>query len=148
MDDLLQEALDAGLVVMSLFLLRGFGLGPGSDVSRTTPSRGEKLCLWVGTGDMRFGLVPYFALGPITDVSSPASSGGDPFIVWMDDVDGWFDIRGPKVRDVGVPAPSCRMGFLGHLAVFGDNIDAVNGQEPVSTPSSFLALAVFWSTRG
>ena len=58
---------------------------------------------------MRFGLVPHFALGPITDVSNPASSGGDPLVFRVNDVDGWFDIRGVEIRNVGETTPSCRM---------------------------------------
>lgn len=37
------------LVVVGPFFLRGFGLGPGSDVSRSSPSGGENLCFGVGT---------------------------------------------------------------------------------------------------
>jgi hypothetical protein len=64
----------------------------------------------MGGGErVRLGLVPYFALGPITDVSSPASSGGDFLVFRMSDMDGWFDIRGSEIRDVGVTSPSCRV---------------------------------------
>ena len=93
-----------------LFFPWGFGLGPVSDISHTSPSGGVKSCfLLLGNTDMRFGLFPYFALGPITDVSSPASSGGDSFIIGMNDVDGWFNVRGPEISDVGVSTPSCRV---------------------------------------
>ena len=87
----------------------GFGLGPGTDVPRTSPSRGEKLSLRVGAREVRLGLVPHFALGPITDVSNPASSGGDPLVFRVNDVNGWFDIRGVEIRNVGETTPSCRM---------------------------------------
>jgi hypothetical protein len=108
MDDLLQEVPDRVLVVVRLFLLWGFGLGPGSDVTRSSPSGGEKLCLRVGAFDVGFGLVPYFALGPITNVSSPASSGGDFLVVRMNDMDGWLDIRGSELLNAGVTVPSNR----------------------------------------
>ena len=93
-----------------LFFLSGFGLGPGSNVSRTSPSRGEEnFSLWLGNTDVRLRLIPHFALGPITDVSDPASSSGDPLVVGVDGVDGWFDIRGLEISDVGVTSPSRRV---------------------------------------
>ena len=58
---------------------------------------------------MRLGLVPYFALGPIADVSDPTSSSGDSLVVGMSDVNGWFDVRGPEIRDVGEASPSRRV---------------------------------------
>ena len=92
-----------------LFFLPGFGLGPGSDISHTSSSRGEKdFLLWLGEPDVRFGPVPHFALGPIADVSNSTSPGGDPFVFRMNDVDGWLDIRGREFRNVGVTTPSCR----------------------------------------
>jgi len=160
-----------------LFFLRGFGLRPGSDIARTSPSRGEKFSLWVGTSEMRLGLVPHFAQGPIADVSNPTTSGGDSLIIRMNDMDGWFDIRGFEIRNVGVTAPSCRMPgsatvtartakrdqtvsnpmgkCLGmgrvhsRFRVFQNGIDAIIGQDTVSTPSTFLAdLAVCRLTGG
>jgi len=81
--------------------LGGFGLGPIADVSRTSPSRGiNEVSLLVGESDVRLGPVPYFAPGPIADVSNPASSSGDSLVLGMNDVDGWFDVRGPEIRDV------------------------------------------------
>jgi len=112
-------------VVVGLFFLRRFGLGPGSDISRTSSSRGVKLSLWVGTRDVRFGLVPHFALGPGADVSNPAAPGGDSLIIRMSDVDGWFDVRGPDISDVGVTAPSSRV--RGRDRIFRDGIDAISG---------------------
>jgi len=91
-----------------LFLLWGFGLGPGSDVTRSSPSIGEKLSLRVGALDVRLGLVPHFALGPITNVSSPTSSGRDFLIVGVNDVDGWLEIRGSEFLNAGVTVPSNR----------------------------------------
>jgi len=148
-----------------LFFLADFGLGPGSDVSRTSPSRGEKVSLLMGLFVVRLGLVPYFALGPIADVSSSTSPSGDQLVLGMNDVDGWFDVRRPELHDVGVASPSCRMSGSGTAAartqprevrnsmrkrprfgrncsrkrVFGNGIYAVSAIErvPVSTPSSF-----------
>lgn len=159
-----------------LFFLRGFGLGPGSDVSRTSPSRGEKKVSLLGLFAVGLGLVPYFALGPVADVSNPASSSGDQLVLGMNGVNGWFDVRGPELYDVGVASPSCRVSGSGKAAartqpreisnsmrkrlrfgrncsrkrVFGNDIYAVSviGQVPVSTPSSFQAITVFWPTRG
>ena len=91
-----------------LVFLWGFGLGPGSDVTRPSPSRGEKLSLKVGALDVGFGLVPHFALGPITNVSSTTSSGGDSLVVGVNDVDGWLDIGGSKFLNAGVSALSNR----------------------------------------
>lgn len=89
--------------------LGGFGLGPIADVSRTSPSRGVKeVCLLVGESDVRLGPVPDFALGPISDVSSPASSSGDSLVFGMSDVDGWFDVRGPEIRDAVKASPYWR----------------------------------------
>ena len=85
----------------------GFGLGPGTDVPRTSPSRGEKLSLRVGAREVRLGLVPHFALGPRSNVSNPTSSGGDPLVVGMNDMDGWLDIRGSELLDAWV-TPSNR----------------------------------------
>jgi len=145
MYDLLEEVLDTRLVVVGLFFLGGFGMGPGSDVSRTSPSRGEeKFSLLVGTADVRLGLVPHFALGPIADVSSPASSSGDSLVLGVNDVDRWFDVGGVEVRDVGVTSPSYRVSSSVIRYTFG----AVSGQYSVSTPSSFLAFTVFRPTRG
>jgi len=76
-----------------LFFFGGFGLGPGSDVSRTSPSRGEKKFTLLGLFAVRLGLVPYFTLGPIADVSNPASPSGDQLVLGMNDVDGWFDVN-------------------------------------------------------
>jgi len=145
MDDLLEEVLDARLVVMGLFFLWGFGLGPGSDIPRASPSRGEELCLWLGTVNVRFGLIPHFAQGPVTNISNPASSGGDSLMLGMSDVDGWLDVRGSEIGDVGISTPSRRM----LNGVFRNGVNAVSGQDTVSTPSSFQAdLAVFRLTRG
>ena len=159
-----------------LFFLGSFGLGPGSDVSRTSPSGGEKKFSFLGLFAVRLGLVPYFTLGPIADVSSSASSSGDQLVLRMNDVDGWFDVRGPERHDIAVASLSCRVSGSGTAAaraqpreisnsmrkrlrfgrncsrkmVFGNDIYAVRviGQVPVSTPSSFLASTVFWPTRG
>jgi len=91
-----------------LFILWGFGLGPGSDVTRSSPSRGEKLSLRVGAFEVRLGLIPHFALGPITNVSSSTSSGGDSLVVGVNDVNGWLDIRGPELLNAVVTVPSNR----------------------------------------
>jgi hypothetical protein len=150
MDDLLQEVLNASLVVVSLFLLGRFGLGPGSDIPRASPSRGEEEFSFLGTKwDVGFGLVPHFALGPIANVPDPTSSGGDFLMLGMSDVDGWLDVRGSKLRNVGVSTPSCRTWE----GVFRNNINSVTGLDPVRAPSSFLALArvadaVLRTTRG
>ena len=128
--------------------------------------------------DVRFGPVPHFALGPITDVSDPTSPSGDSLVFGMNDVDGWFDVRGLDIRDIGVASPSCRVRVSGsvmmtaHTAkrhrvvsnsmrkslrfgrdrsrygIFVNGIYAFSGQDPVSAPSSFQALTVFWPTRG
>jgi len=149
MDDLLEDALDARLVivVVGLFFLgaRGFGLGPIADVSRTSPSsRMNVPLLGGGKSDVRLGPIPYFALGPITNVSNSASSSGDSLVLGMNDVDGWLNVRGPEIRDVGEASPSCRV----RKRVFGNDIYAVSGQDSVRAPSSFRAnLTVFWSTR-
>jgi hypothetical protein len=146
MYDLVESAFDGWLVVVGLFFLRGFGPGPRSDISRTSPSRGVKFrLLVVGKADVRFGLVPHFAMGPITDVSSPTSSSGDFLVLRVDDVNGWFYIRGTEVRDVGVTSPSS--GMWGRI--FWNDINAVSGRDAVSTPSSFLAeRTVVRPTRG
>jgi len=144
MYDLLEDALDAGLVVVGPVFLGWFGLGPIADVPRASPSRGVNLSLLLGgKSDVRLGLVPYFALGPIADVSDPASSSGNFLMVGVNDVDGWLDVRRPEFRDV-VEASSYRAW----KGVFGNVFNAVNGQGSVSTPSSFQALTVFWPTRG
>jgi len=76
MNDLLEDALDAMLVVVvGPFFFGGFGLGPGSHVSRTSPSRGENGWLLGGGSDVGFRLVLNFVLGPIANVSNPTSSG-------------------------------------------------------------------------
>jgi len=146
MDDLLQDGFDARPVVVGLFILGGFGLGPGSDVSRTSPSRGEQFLLWVGNSDVSFRLVPHFALGPITDVSNPAPSGRDSLVVRMNDVNRRFDVRGRDVRDIGVTSPACRVVRV-RLRVFRNNIDAALGLDTVSAPSSFQADTVVRPTR-
>ena len=91
------------------FFFGGFGLGPGSDVSRTSPSRRENGWLLGGGSDVGFRLVPHFFLGPIANVSSPTSSGRDSLMLGMSDVDRWFDVRGPKVCNVGISSPSRRL---------------------------------------
>jgi len=144
MDDLLQEVFDAKLVVVGLFFLRRFGLGPRSDISRTSPSRRIKLSIWVGTREVGFGLVPHFALGPLANVPGSASTSGDFLMVRMSDVKGWFDVRGPDISDVGVTAPSGRV----RDGILRNGVDAIRGQDTVSTPSSFQALTVLWLTRG
>jgi hypothetical protein len=57
----------------------------------------------------------------------------------MSVVDGWLDVGGLEVRNVGVTAPSCRMLWF---MDFRNGVNAVSGQGPVSTPSSFQALTV------
>jgi len=110
MDDLVEDALDARLVVVvGLVFLGGFGLGPRPDVSRTSPSGGVNWWFLGGGSDVGLRLVPYFALGPIANVPHPASSGGDSFVVGMSVVDRRFEVRGPKVCDLGVASPSCRV---------------------------------------
>jgi len=143
MDDLLQGTLNAGLdvvvVVVGLIFLRGFGLGPGSDVSHTSSSRGVELRLkGLGKPDVRFGLVPHFALGPVADVSDPASSGRDLFMLRMSNVNGWLDVRGSEIRDVGITSSSNRM----RVRVFRNAIDAISGQDTVSTPAALLATVL------
>jgi len=135
MDDLLDEIFDARLVVVGVgpVFLGRFGLGPIADVSRTSSSRGVNEYLWGGKSDVGLGPVPYFALGPIADVSNPTSSSGDYLVLGMRDVNGYFDVRGPEVRDIGEASPCWRAW----KRVFGNGISAVNGQVPVSTPSSF-----------
>ena len=97
------------------FILTGFGLGPGSDVSRTSPSRGENFILMVGTTNVGLGLIPNFALGSIADVSSPASTGGDSLVLGVGNVNGWFDVRGTEIGDIGQTSPlSCRMAVGAH----------------------------------
>lgn len=91
------------------FVLGRFGLGPGSDVSRTTPSRGVKFSLWAEMMNVRLGLIPHFALGSIADVSNPASAGGDSLVLRMGDVNGWFEVRGFEISDICVTSPSCGM---------------------------------------
>ena len=46
---------------------------------------------------MGFRLILHFVLGPIANVSDPTSSGRDSLVVGMNDVDRWFDVRGPKL---------------------------------------------------
>lgn len=92
-----------------LFVLGGFRLGPGSDISRTSPSRGENLCLGVGASEMGFRLIPHFALGPITDVTNSASAGRDSLMLRVDNVDGWFNVRGPGLSDISITSPSSRV---------------------------------------
>jgi len=107
MDDLFHNAIDANLVVvMSRFFLGGFGMGPGSDVPHASPSRGVKFSLRVGVTNVSLGLIPHFALGSIADVSSPTSPGGDSLILRVGDVNGWFDVRGVEISDIGVTSPS------------------------------------------
>lgn len=102
MDDLVQDVLDIDR--MLFFFL---GAGGGSDVSRTSPSRGVKFSPWEGgTSDVRLGLVPHFALGPIANVSGPASASGDSLMLGMSDVDGGFDVGGSEIRDAGKASPS------------------------------------------
>lgn len=99
---------------------------------------------------VRLGLVPHFALGSIADISNPASAGGDPLVLRMGDVNGWFDVRGVDLRDVGITSPSSRV--IGRvketMVVFRDRFNAVRSRDPVSTPSSFQALSVLRATRG
>jgi len=142
-----QNTFDAGLVVMmvSLFILRGFGLGPGPDVSHTSPSGGVKFVFGRGESDVRFGLVPHFALGPIADVSNPASSGGDSLMFGVGVVNGWLDVGRLEIGDVSITSPSggARDG------VFRNGVDTVRGQDAVSATSSFQAhLPVLRATRG
>jgi len=137
MDDFLQKTRLVMLVV-GLFVLRGFRLGPGSDVSRSSPSRGEKkFPLGLGTTDVRFGLVPHFALGPIADVSGPASPGGDPLVLWVGDVNGRLDVRGLDISDVGVTSPSGRVTVSVKRSVLKDGFNSVTRKDPVRTPPSF-----------
>lgn len=91
-----------------LFLLGRFGLGPGSDIPRASPSRGEEFSFLGAKWEVGFGLVPHFALGPIANIPDPTSSGGDSLMLGMSDMDGWLDVRGSKVRNVGVSTPSRR----------------------------------------
>ena len=92
-----------------LVFLGGFGLGPRPDVSHTSPSRGVNWWFLGGGSDVGLRLVPHFALGPIANIPNPASSGGDSFVVGMSVVDRRFKVRGPKVSDLGVASPSCRV---------------------------------------
>jgi hypothetical protein len=152
MNDLVKNAFDAKLVgVMSRFVFGGFGLGPGTDISRTSPSRGiEEFCLHVGMTNVRLGVVPHFALGSIADISNPASAGGDPLVLRVGDVNGWFDVRGVEISDVGITSPSSRViGRVKEITmVFRNRFNAVRSRNPVSTPSSFQALSVLRTTRG
>jgi len=141
-DDLLQEVPDIVLVVVRLVFLWGFGLGPGSDVTRSSPSRGEKLSLRVGAFEVRFGLVPHFALGPITNVPSSTSSGRDFLVVGVNDVDGWLDIGGSELLNAVETVPSNRT----RGREFRNDISSVTGLVTVSTPPTFLALAVLRPT--
>lgn len=151
-NNFVQNAFDAMRLMvlgMGLFVLGGFRLGPGSDVSRTSPSRGVNLCLGVGASEVGFRLIPHFALGPIADVSSSASAGRDSLMLRVDNVDGWFNVRGPGLGDVGITSPPSRVMGVIRMGIFKDGFDAVRGLDPVSTPSSFLAqLPVFRVTRG
>jgi len=97
MDDLVEDTLDARLVIVGPFFLGGFGLGPRPDVSRTSPSRGDNWWVLGGGSDVGLRLVPHFALGPIANIPNPTSSGGDSLVVGMSVVDRWLEIRGPKV---------------------------------------------------
>jgi len=104
MYDIVQNAFDTGLVVVIVGLalfLGGFGLGPRSDVSRPSPSGGEKFTLGVRGSMMGLGLIPHFALGSIPDISRSASTGGDSLVLGVNDMDGGFDVRGSEIRDVG-----------------------------------------------
>jgi len=130
MGDFVEDSFDAvGLVivVVGLILLWGFGLGPGADVSRTTPSGREKFTLDVGMFEVRLGLIPHFTLGPITNVSSPASSGGDSLVLGVGDVNGWLDVRGLEISDVGITTPSGRVAGRERAreSVLGNRFDAV-----------------------
>jgi len=149
MDNFVQDGFYAmRLVVMGLFVLGGFRLGPGAYISHTSPSRGVKFSLGVGMFDVRLRLIPHFALGPIANVSNPATPGGDPVVLGMNDMDGWFDVRGPDVSDVGVTSSSCRVVVRVGVSNFRNRFDAVRGQDSVSTPPSFQALPVLRATRG
>lgn len=149
-NNFVQNALDAMrlmVVGMGLFVLGGFRLGPGSDVPRTPPSRGENLCLGVGASDVGLRLIPHFALGPIADVSSSASARRDSLVFRVDNVDGRLDVRGPDISDVGITSPSSRVIGGSRMGIFKDGFDAIRREDPVSTPSSFQA-PVFRFTRG
>jgi hypothetical protein len=91
------------------FVLGGFGLGPGTDISRTSPSGGLKFMLGVGMAEVRLGLIPNLAMGSIADVSGPASPGGDSLVLRVGNVNGWLDVRGVEISDVGITSPSCRV---------------------------------------
>lgn len=94
------------VVVVSRFVLGGFGLGPGTDISRTSPSGGLKFMLGVGMAEVRLGLIPNFALGSIADVSGPTSPGGDSLVLRVGNVNGWFDVGRVEVSDIGITSLS------------------------------------------
>lgn len=54
-------------------------------------------------------MIPHFALGSRADVSDPASPGGDSLMVRVGNVDGWFDVRGLEIGDVGITSPPRRV---------------------------------------
>lgn len=151
-DDFVYSFFDAKVVVMMMrrFVLAGFGLGPGSDISHTSPSGGVKFFLCIGMMDVRLGLIPHFALGPVADVSDPASPGGDSLVLRMSNVNGWFNVRGPEIGDIGITSPSRRVtGRVEAAGIFRNRINVVRRYDPVSTPSSLQAhLPVIRAARG
>jgi len=150
--DFVYDFFDAklGVMMMRRFVLRGFGLGPGSDISRTSPSGGVKIFLSIGEMDVRLGLIPHFALGPVAHISDPASPGGDSLMLRMGNVHGWFDVGGPEIGDIGITSPSRRVTRRVEAAgIFRNRINAVSRYDPVSTPSSLQAhLSVIRAARG
>jgi len=152
MDNFLQKTVLVLVVLMvvGLFVLTGLRLGPGSDVSRSSPSRRElNFPIGLGKTDVRLGLVPHFAVGSIADVASPASPGGDPLMLWVGDVNGRLDVRGLDISDVGVTSPSSRVTVSVNGSVLKNGIDSVTRKDPVGTPPSFQAyLPVLRTARG
>ena len=117
---------------------------------------------------MRLGLVPYFALGPVADVSNPTASGGNQLVIGMRGVNGWLDVRGPELSDIG-ETPSNRGPGGGNsthsqkmsndlqlhmvwkgcslAGAFRNDINAVSRHDAVSTTSSLLAVLVSLTGR-